>query len=57
VVPPHREGDDLQRLVWFTFGDGHEQPDRVVKCSRVRETMPPSTGAAALDALESLPQS
>jgi hypothetical protein len=50
------EGDDLQRLVWFTFGDGHEQPDRVVKCSRVQGNDAAfDREAAALDALESLP--
>jgi hypothetical protein len=28
-------GDDLQRLVWFCFGDGRREPTVVVKCSRV----------------------
>jgi len=50
------EGDDLQRLVWFTFGDGREQPDRVVKCSRVQGNEAAfDREAIALDALESLP--
>jgi hypothetical protein len=50
------EGDDLQRLVWFSFGEGRERPDRVVKCSRVQGNEAAfDREATALAALEPLP--
>src|SRR6266508_6505285 len=29
------EGDDLQRVVWFCFGETASEPELIVKCSRV----------------------
>lgn len=49
------EGDDLQRLVWFCFGDGPD-PQWVVKCSRVPGNSAPfAREEESLASLDSLP--
>jgi hypothetical protein len=49
------EGDDLQRLVWFCFGDGPD-PQWIVKCSRVRGNSGPfAREQEALASLDPLP--
>ena len=50
------EGDDLQRVVWFCFGETASEPELIVKCSRVPGNEAPfDRDERALQGLEILP--